>query len=132
VYRYESPVTGNVQEYDNKVISVGESYSSFNEMILNMNGWISIKVKDMFLDSRDTQNQENVLQLYKILKEINLSDEVLAGLNHWVLTQLNEIDVVSEDEKYPLYDLFHSYDYDHMKRSSSKYGSQSKRLHRPY
>jgi len=96
VYRYESPIkaSGSTKE----VISVSESYSSFSEMIDNMNGWISIKVKDMFLDSRDTLNQQNVLQLYEIIKEQNLEDQVLEDLDHWVLTQLNFLDNVSESK----------------------------------
>jgi hypothetical protein len=97
-YRYDVPVKEDTRSSGNKVMTVGQSYSSFSEMIDNMNGWISIKVKDMFLDSRETLEQQNVLQLYNVVKDFNLSEEVLTDLDDWVLSQLNQLDIVSEED----------------------------------
>jgi hypothetical protein len=94
-YQYDSPIRADSGS-NKKVISVGDCYSSFSEMIDNMNGWVSIKVKDMFLDSRDTLNQQNVLQLYNVIKELNLEEQVLVDLDNWVLTQLENLDEVSD------------------------------------
>jgi hypothetical protein len=52
----------------------------------------------MFLDSRETLEQQNVLQLYNVVKDFNLSEEVLTDLDDWVLSQLNQLDIVSEED----------------------------------
>jgi hypothetical protein len=94
IYKYE--VQGSTNTTSN-VVTVGSAYSSFNHMIETMHGWKSVKVKDMWLDSRDTLNQQNILQITNVINEMDLNDKVLADLNAWVLNKLKQIDLASKE-----------------------------------
>jgi hypothetical protein len=94
VYKYESPgFTNTTSDIGSETVSLGSAYSGFNHMIETVNGWQSIKVKDMWLDSKETLDQQNILQIVNIINEFDLNDKVLADLNHWVLNKLKQLDL---------------------------------------
>jgi hypothetical protein len=67
-------------------------------MVETIRGWTSVKVTDVWLDSRETIDQQNILQLVKIIEQLELQPKVEVDLNNWVITKLRLFNPDSKGE----------------------------------
>lgn len=90
IYRYENVGSASkVSTSDSsQSISIGQYFDGFSQMVETIRGWTSVKVTDVWLDSRETLDQQNILQLVKIIENLKLIPKVEVDLNNWVLTKL--------------------------------------------
>jgi hypothetical protein len=100
IYRYENMGSASkVSTSDSsQSISIGQYFDGFSHMVETIRGWTSVKVTDVWLDSRETIDQQNILQLVKIIEQLELQPKVEVDLNNWVITKLRLFNPDSKGE----------------------------------
>jgi hypothetical protein len=73
------------------VLNIDRSFTGFQDVVNITRGWVSLTVKDLILDSRETIDEVQILSIKQIIDNMRISEDDVTDLNNRILTWIRII-----------------------------------------